>query len=580
MGLLPLRILLVEDSEDDAELILRQLRRSGYEPLARRVASAEEMEPALKDSTWDIVISDYVMPGFGGLEALQIFHQRSLDIPFIIVSGHIGEEIAVSAMKAGADDYLMKDRLGRLVPAVNRALEDAEIRRAHKRANQALRESEERFRQLAENIGAVFFMFEGINADSVGKVSYVSPAFQKVWGLPAESLTSTPDLWLKAIHPEDRARVIDKIRQISEVSLSDEFRVLHLDLNVRWVHLRTFPIRNEQGAAYRVAALAEDVTERKRAEELLAANAEQLRNNVEELTAIQEELRQSNDELSQARNGLERRVQERTADLARANMELKEQMEERRRLENELLEIAENERRRIGFDLHDDLGQKMMGVSLLLKALETNLAHKHAREASETRKIQQLVHQVINHTHNLAHCFSALDINGADVSHQLKTLAENVSKTFQISCSFRATGSVPEVPSETAQQLCKIAEESISNAIKHGKASRVTILLVPREKDIVLRIKNDGVPFPEQAEPSNRLGLRIMNYRAHLIGGALEICANRNSGTLVMCTVPLPTRRAARADKQPVVPNQVASRRNGSHVQSVSLAAAAPSPGT
>jgi len=540
MGL-PLRILLVEDSEDDAELILRQLRRSGYDPVALRVASAEAMDNALKDSTWDIIICDYVMPGFGGLEALELFHQKGLDIPLIVVSGHIGEEIAVSAMKAGADDYLMKDRLGRLVPAVNRALEDAEIRRAHRRANEALRESEERFRQLAENIGAVFFMFERTRTESVGNVSYVSPAFQRIWGLPCESLKNAPDLWLKAIHPEDRPRVIEKLKQIADLSLGEEFRILQLDLKVRWVHLKTFPVRNERGAVYRIAALAEDITDRKRTEEQLAANAEQLRNNIEELTVIQEELRERNDELWQARQELERRVEERTADLALANTELKAQMEERKRLENELLEIAENERRRIGFDLHDDLGQKLMGVSLLLKALETNLGNKHAPEANETRKIQQLVHQVINHTHNLAHCFSALDVNGADLGHQLETLGANVRNTFYIGCSFRSVGSVPELPPEVAQQLCKIAEESINNAIKHGKASRVTILLAQRGEDVVLRIKNDGVPFPDKHEPTNRLGLRIMNYRAHLIGGALQISANGYSGTLVVCTVPIPT---------------------------------------
>src|SRR5689334_3857742 len=216
----PLRILLVEDSEDDAELLLVELRRGGYAPVARRVASAEEMKSALEEEPYDFVISDYVMPGFGGLEALALFREKGLQVPFIIVSGHIGEEIAVSAMKAGADDYLMKDRLARLVPAVNRALEDAEIRRAHKRANEALRESEERFRQLAENIGAVFFMFEGVTADSVGNVSYVSPAFEKVWGLPCESLKTAPDLWLKAVHPEDRARVMAKLKEIGEVSLS------------------------------------------------------------------------------------------------------------------------------------------------------------------------------------------------------------------------------------------------------------------------------------------------------------------------------------------------------------------------
>jgi signal transduction histidine kinase len=322
-----------------------------------------------------------------------------------------------------------------------------------------------------------------------------------------------------------------------------------LDLKERWVYLRTFPVRNEQGIAYRVAALAEDITERKRAAEQLAAQAEQLQQNVEELTTTQEQLRESNDELLQARNELERRVMERTADLALANAELKEEMEERRRLENELLEIADNERRRIGFDLHDDLGQKMMGVSLLLKALETNLSHKHPREAAEMRKVQQLVHQVINHTHNLAHCFSSLDANGPDLCHQLETLGENVRQTFQINCRLRIMGDIPQVSGDAVQQLCKIAEESISNAIKHGKATRVSMVLAHRDGDVVLRIKNDGVPFPENHEPNNRLGLRIMNYRAHLIGGALQIRANGGSGTVVICTVPVPQSAPLRLEK-------------------------------
>jgi len=158
-----LRILLVEDSEDDAELLLLELRRGGFGPVARRVASAEEMKVALDEESYDLVVSDYVMPGFGGLEALALFRERGLQIPFIVVSGHIGEEIAVAAMRAGADDYLMKDRLARLVPAIKRALQESEIRRAHRNANEALRDSEERFRQLAENIGAAFFCYSGLN---------------------------------------------------------------------------------------------------------------------------------------------------------------------------------------------------------------------------------------------------------------------------------------------------------------------------------------------------------------------------------------------------------------------------------
>src|SRR5204863_1377487 len=126
-----LRILLVEDSEDDAELMLRELKRSGYDVACERVVSAQEMSQALERQPWDLVICDYVLPGFGGLEALALFRRRGFVIPFIVVSGHIGEDIAVAAMRAGADDYLMKDRLARLAPAVRRALEAAEIHRAH-----------------------------------------------------------------------------------------------------------------------------------------------------------------------------------------------------------------------------------------------------------------------------------------------------------------------------------------------------------------------------------------------------------------------------------------------------------------
>src|SRR5438034_5502035 len=140
----PLRILLIEDSEDDAQLLLRALRRGGYESVTDRVATAETVCAALERQSWDVVISDYVMPGFGGLEALQLFKQRGLDVPFIIVSGHIGEEVAVAALKAGANDYVMKDRLARLAPAIERALQETRIARAHKQANEALRENEAR----------------------------------------------------------------------------------------------------------------------------------------------------------------------------------------------------------------------------------------------------------------------------------------------------------------------------------------------------------------------------------------------------------------------------------------------------
>lgn len=125
----PLHVLIVEDSEDDTLLLLRALQRGGYEPFYERVDTREAMISALEKKKWDIVISDYSMPQFSGPEALKILKEKNIDIPFIIVSGVIGEETAVSAMKAGAHDYIMKNNLIRLVPAIERELREAEIRK-------------------------------------------------------------------------------------------------------------------------------------------------------------------------------------------------------------------------------------------------------------------------------------------------------------------------------------------------------------------------------------------------------------------------------------------------------------------
>jgi signal transduction histidine kinase len=132
----PLRLLIVEDLETDAELLLRVLRRAGYDPDYQRVDDAPSMRAALEGRTWDLVVSDHHMPRFDALAALAILRAHDPDVPFVIVSGTIGEDVAVAAMKAGANDYVMKGNLLRLVPAVERELRDADVRRARRRAEQ------------------------------------------------------------------------------------------------------------------------------------------------------------------------------------------------------------------------------------------------------------------------------------------------------------------------------------------------------------------------------------------------------------------------------------------------------------
>lgn len=390
-----IRVLLVEDSEPDAFLLVRALDKGGFKVTSQRVASAEEMEAALRKQNWDVILADHSMPQFSAPDALRLMQEHGLDIPFIIVSGHIEEETAISAMRSGAHDYVMKGRLARLVPAVERELREAGMRAARRRT----------------------------------------------------------------------------------------------------------------------------------------------------------EL-----ELLRAQEQLEIRVEERTADLRAAYDKLERVIEERKRLEAEILEIAENERRRIGFDLHDDLGQKLAGVSLILKGTEAKLRHQQNPCADDVAKVHELITEITEHTHNLARQFSSLNMQGADLPSVLKELASNVRRMFDVSCTFSGRGTLPDVPQNTIAQIYKIVQEAVSNAIKHGKAQHVAIGLSVTPGNLLVSVKNDGLPFNPPASNSKRMGLRIMDYRASTINAKLDVRAADKEGTLVTCAVCLTNNSTSKRVQEAALP--------------------------
>lgn len=272
---MPLRVLLVEDYEDDAMLVLRELRRGGYEVSHRRVATAEGMLGALEERDWDVVISDHAMPGFSAPAALRMLREGGLpDVPFIIVSGHIGEEAAVEVMKAGAHDYVPKDTLARLTLVVERELRDAEERRQRRRTQGALREAEEKYRGIFENA------VEGIWQTTIdGRLVTANPMMARIFGYesPREMMDALQDLEDQFyVEPARRVEFTRRMREDGRIfEFENEF--YRKDGSKIWTSTNARAVRDSvSGEMVGYEGTVEDITERKRAEETLKRSLDRL----------------------------------------------------------------------------------------------------------------------------------------------------------------------------------------------------------------------------------------------------------------------------------------------------------------
>jgi len=572
----PIRVLLVEDNENDAINIRYLLRIKTFNVYNVDWASTySEGREKLQQRQHDIAIFDYRLGEKTGIDLLRESRTLGCRMPIILLTGAESPEIDLEASSAGAADYLDKNSLdtSRLERSIRYSLR-------HASTLQALRESQRQLELFMKHVPCAI----GIQ-DQAGRYLYVNDTFRQMVGRAEEDLIGRSDkeLWPDFASEERLQQGRDVLETLQTQQVTEP--IYNSNKSRSWLASK-FPMVPEEGPPM-LGLAAIDITDRVKAEQKLRHTTQVLDGIVSNLPVIAGRLDDKGVVTEVAGQGM-RRFGRETGDWIGVNLlevlpQFRDKVEqainggsvsfslegvhddqpwhlenhfffdkaqgkgviffshdvtEQKELEKELLRIADEEQQRLGRDLHDGLGQHLTGIALLSSTLQSRLRNKELPEADQAKIITEHVQEAISQTRALSQGLCPVQLEKYGLQTALEGLVHNMRMLHEINCRLHCDSEQPIHDQSVAIHLYRITQEAINNALKHGGATEIDLTLKLDGMENQLVIEDNGTGFTLDETKRESMGLRLMHYRAGMIGGNLRIKSIQGKGTRVECFFP------------------------------------------